>query len=101
VGIIALLTGRTGDLITIACFGALTLYILSMVAYMKLRRSEPFMLRPFKAPFYPAAPVISALIALCCFVAMAWFSPWHAGLFLLFLASFSIITILFRKKNTS
>ncbi len=98
VGIGALFTGRTGDLITIACFGALTLYTLSMLAYLKLRWANPEMDRPFRAPFYPVAPVISAVIAIGCFIAMAWFSPWHAALFLLFLASFSIITILFRKQ---
>ena len=32
IGIIALFTGETGEIITIACFGALSLYIVSMVA---------------------------------------------------------------------
>ena len=37
IGLIALLSGRTGDIITIACFGALTLYIISMLSLFKLR----------------------------------------------------------------
>lgn len=100
VGIGALLTGRTGDLITIACFGALALYILSMLAFIRLRRREPDMERPFRAPLYPLAPVLTILLAAVCFVAMAWFNPYHALIFMAFLFTFTGITRLFNfKKN--
>jgi ethanolamine permease len=36
IGIAALLTGKTSEIITIAVFGALTLYIISMVAVIRL-----------------------------------------------------------------
>lgn len=36
-GIVTLLTGKTGEIITISVFGALTLYIISMVTMLKLR----------------------------------------------------------------
>ncbi|MCB9052852.1 MAG: ethanolamine permease [Lewinellaceae bacterium] len=70
VGIIALLTGKTGDIITIACFGALSLYIISMVALLKLRKKEPELERPFKVPLYPWFPIIALVIACIAFLAI-------------------------------
>lgn len=69
-GIIALLTGKTGDIITIACFGALTLYIFSMVTVLVLRRKQPAMPRPFRAPLYPYFPIIALIIAVISLIAM-------------------------------
>lgn len=70
VGIIALLTGETGQIITLACFGALTLYIFSMVTVIVLRKKEPGMERPFRAPLYPYFPVIALVIAIISLIAM-------------------------------
>ncbi len=69
-GIIALLTGKTGDIITLSCFGALVLYILAMVSVLALRRKEPGLERPFRVPFYPLFPVVALLIAIVSLVAM-------------------------------
>jgi len=69
-GIIALLTGKTGDIITIAVFGALSLYIISMVTVLALRKKEPDLERPFRVPFYPAFPIIALMIASVSLVAM-------------------------------
>ncbi|MCB0572475.1 MAG: ethanolamine permease [Phaeodactylibacter sp.] len=63
IGIVALLTGKTAEIITIACFGALTLYIVSMVALLRLRRKEPQLERPFRVPLYPWFPIIALIIA--------------------------------------
>ena len=70
VGIIALLTGKTGDIIIMACFGALSLYIISMISVMVLRKNEPGLERPFKTPFYPYTPVIALIVASTALVAM-------------------------------
>jgi ethanolamine permease len=70
IGIIALLTGKTAEIITISVFGALTLYIISMISLLQLRKKEPGLPRPFKVPFYPAFPILALLIALVSFVAM-------------------------------
>lgn len=70
IGIVALLTGKTGDIIIMACFGALTLYIISMVAMLALRKKEPALERPFKVPFYPYFPVVAFIIASVSLVAM-------------------------------
>ena len=70
VGIIALMTGKTKDIITIACLGALSLYIISMVALLVLRKKEPELERPFKVPFYPWFPIIALVIACIAFLAI-------------------------------
>jgi ethanolamine permease len=70
IGIIALLTGKTGEIITLSVFGALTLYILSMFAMVALRKKEPGLERPFKAPFYPLFPLLALIISLICLIAM-------------------------------
>ncbi|WP_109829459.1 ethanolamine permease [Reichenbachiella versicolor] len=70
IGILALFTGKTGEIITIACFGALTLYIVSMIAFFALRKNEPDMDRPFKVPAYPLFPALALIIASIALVAM-------------------------------
>lgn len=86
VGIIALFTGKTGEIITIACFGALSLYIVSMVSIIKLRRSEPDLERPFKVPFYPLTPIVALVIASVALVAITVYNPWLALIYVAILA---------------
>ncbi|MDP4214484.1 MAG: amino acid permease, partial [Bacteroidota bacterium] len=69
-GIIALLTGKTAEIITISVFGALTLYILSMISMLRLRKTEPGLNRPFRVPFYPYFPIAALLIAIVSIIAM-------------------------------
>ncbi|HYG01765.1 MAG TPA: ethanolamine permease [Chryseosolibacter sp.] len=83
IGIIALITGRTAEIITLAVFGALTLYIISMLATLKLRRTEPDLARPFRVPFYPWFPIIALVIASVSFVALMIFNLALSGLFVL------------------
>ncbi|GBQ48214.1 ethanolamine permease [Acetobacter ghanensis] len=57
----------TATLVTMSVFGALTMYMLSMISLFRLRRTEPQLLRTYKAPFYPVLPgfaLVAALIAL-------------------------------------
>jgi ethanolamine permease len=74
-GILALLTGKTGEIIIMACFGALTLYIISMVTVLVLRKKEPGLERPFKVPFYPYFPVIALVVAIVALIAMTSLNP--------------------------
>ncbi|MCL5059888.1 MAG: amino acid permease, partial [Candidatus Thermoplasmatota archaeon] len=64
----------TAAMITMAVFGAIVMYIMSMLSLFKLRRSEPAMERPFKAPGYPMVPAVALVLAVVCLVAMAWFN---------------------------
>jgi ethanolamine permease len=89
IGIVALLTGKTGEIITIACFGALNLYIISMISMIVLRKREPEMKRPFKVPFYPITPIVALIIAIIAFISITIYNPWLAVLY------FSIIGIMY------
>jgi ethanolamine permease len=73
-GILALLTGRTSDIITISVFGALSLYILSMIALLRLRIKEPALARPFKVPLYPFFPILALTIASISIIAMIYYN---------------------------
>jgi len=79
IGIIALLTGKTAEIITISVFGALTLYIISMISLLQLRKNEPQLTRPFKVPAYPWFPVIALIIAVISFIAMTIFN-WQLAI---------------------
>ncbi|HTL11595.1 MAG TPA: ethanolamine permease [Bdellovibrionota bacterium] len=81
-GIIALLSGRTGDIITLSVFGAITLYALSMVAFFVLRKKEPKLARPFKTPGHPWVPGSALVLSVLCLVAMVYY---NRGLFLIYL----------------
>jgi ethanolamine permease len=87
IGIIALLSGKTAEIITIAVFGALTLYVISMVAMLRLRKTEPDLERPFKVPLYPVVPGIALLIALISLIAMTIFNVMLAIIY------FSLLTL--------
>lgn len=75
VGLVALFTGRTAEIILISVFGALTLYVLSAAAVLKLRKSEPDLPRPYKTPLYPITPIIALGLSLIAVAAMAWKHP--------------------------
>jgi ethanolamine permease len=85
IGIIALLTGKTAEIITISVFGALTLYIISMISLLRLRKTEPQLDRPFKVPMYPFFPVIALAIAIFSFIAMTIYNGKLAIIYFLIL----------------
>ncbi len=94
IGIGALLTGRTAEIITISVFGAITLYIISMITLIVLRQKEPGLPRPFRVPLYPAFPLIALTIALGSLVAMLVYNQLLGGIYvLLLLGSFAIFKI--------
>lgn len=86
IGILALLTGKTGEIITMSVFGALTLYIISMISFIRLRQTEPNLPRPFKVPLYPLFPWTALVISLVSFVAMTIYNLKLAGIYCLVVA---------------
>ncbi|MFN6064419.1 MAG: ethanolamine permease [Bacteroidota bacterium] len=98
IGILALLTGKTAEIITIAVFGALFLYFFSMISLIKLRMIEPELPRTFKVPFYPLFPYTALIITLVALIAMIVF---NLVLFLLFFSIMLISVFIFLrlKKN--
>jgi ethanolamine permease len=81
VGIGAILSARTSQLIVLSTFGALALYALSMAALFKLRRLEPDLPRPFRAVAYPAFPAIALALAVVSLASMAWYNGPVAAVF--------------------
>jgi ethanolamine permease len=77
----------TAAMITLSVFGAVVMYLMSMLSLFKLRRSEPNLPRSFRAPGYPLVPAIALALALLCLVAMVWFNPLLAGIFAVLMAA--------------
>ncbi|HZZ19519.1 MAG TPA: ethanolamine permease [Opitutaceae bacterium] len=71
----------TENLITLSVFGAILLYLMSLLALFKLRRTEPDMVRTYKAPFYPYSPLIALAGVLVSLVSMVYYNLVVAGLF--------------------
>ena len=91
VGFGALLTGKTGEIITLAVFGALTLYILSMLSLLKLRRDQPDLERPYRTPWYPVTPVVALSLAIICLAAVTYSSPLIGLIFFALMLSGALI----------
>ncbi len=77
----------TAAMITMSVFGAIVMYIMSMLSLFRLRQTEPNLPRSFMAPGYPVIPAIALVLALVCLVAMAWFNTTIGLIFLGFMAA--------------
>jgi ethanolamine permease len=103
VGATAIYCLDTGGLITLSAMGAVTLYIVSMLALFALRGREPELVRPYRAPFYPVLPLVALVLAALALATMLygnfnkadaansferWISVWYAGILALALAYF-------------
>jgi ethanolamine permease len=99
-GIIALVSGKTDEIITLSVFGALTLYIISMISMLRLRKKEPELERPFRVPMYPVFPVAALIIASMAIVAMTVYNFNLALFYILLMAlSFGIFKLLNKRET--
>ena len=97
VGILALLTGKTSEIITMAVMGAVVLYILSTASLIKLRSTAPDMPRPFRVPLYPLTPYLALAIGIVCLIALVVYNPIIAAIFFGFLGlSFGVFKMVGR-----
>ncbi|QKZ05314.1 ethanolamine permease [Pseudomonas eucalypticola] len=71
----------TAAMITMSVFGAIVMYIISLLSLFRLRKTEPNLERSFRAPGYPVVPAIALVLALVCLVAMIWFNGQIACVF--------------------
>jgi len=76
----------TANIVTMAVLGAIVMYLISMAALFKLRRSEPLLERTYRAPFYPVFPAIALGLGVVCLGAMVWFNGLLTLLFLVLMA---------------
>ncbi|MEJ2061329.1 MAG: ethanolamine permease [Gammaproteobacteria bacterium] len=81
IGIIALYSGKTDELITMAAIGAVVMYIISMISLFVLRKTAPEMHRPYKVPFYPVFPAIAVGLSILSLVAMVYYNLVISGIF--------------------
>jgi ethanolamine permease len=78
----------TANIVTMSVLGALSMYILSMAALFRLRRTEPHLHRPFRAPFYPFLPALAIGLAAVALIAILTYNALVSALFAaLFVAS--------------
>ena len=63
-GFIFVLMFNPDRLILIATFGALVSYVMMNLSLIILRKKEPNLARPYKAPFYPIVPIVSIVISI-------------------------------------
>jgi len=104
-GIIAIYGLDTAGLITLSALGAVTLYVISMLALIALRRKEPNLPRPYRTPLYPLLPIVALVLAGLALGTMLygnfnnqqapnaferWLSVWYVGLLLVALAYFAL-----------
>ncbi|MEK3935419.1 ethanolamine permease [Sporosarcina sp. FSL W7-1349] len=75
IGLILVATFNPDDLILIATFGALISYISMNLSLIILRRKEPNLARPYRAPLFPFMPIVSMVLA-----CIALFASFFANL---------------------
>ncbi len=83
----------TASIVTLSVFGALVMYIVSMLGLFRLRRSEPGLDRPFRAPLYPVAPGFALVAAVVALGAMVYYNPIIFLLFATIMAAAVLATL--------
>ncbi|MGE4232366.1 MAG: ethanolamine permease [Bacteriovoracia bacterium] len=81
IGFLALLSGRTSEIILVSVFGALTMYVVSILSFFKLRKEKPNLKRPFRTPFYPWVSLVALLLSTFSLLVMAYYNLAIAGVF--------------------
>ncbi|MEH3117406.1 MAG: ethanolamine permease [Methylorubrum populi] len=89
----------TASIVTMAVFGALTMYVMSMAALFRLRRSEPDLARPYRAPLYPLAPAFALAFAVICLIALIVYNPLIFAIFFAVMAAAVLLVRLVAKPT--
>lgn len=77
----------TANIVTLSVFGAIVMYMVSMLALFRLRRREPLLERPFRAPGFPLVPGLALGLSTLCLVAMIVYNGRLALIFAAMLAA--------------
>ena len=75
------------------------MYIISMICLFILRKKDPAMERPFKAPFYPYFPFIALLLSVICLVAIIYYNIFLSLIFFGVMIAGAILFKLFYKEK--
>jgi len=92
VSCVALLSGKTEQIIVLSVLGAIVMYLMSMTSLFILRKKEPALERPFASPFYPVFPAVALIISAICLFAIMYYNFYIS---LIFFAGLAIIVIIF------
>lgn len=76
----------TANIVTMSVLGALVMYVTSMLALFRLRKTEPNLARPFRARLYPFAPIWTLICAGVCIASLVYYNRLIALLFVGLLA---------------
>ncbi|PFH04598.1 ethanolamine permease [Collimonas sp. PA-H2] len=90
----------TANIVTMSVFGAITMYIISMLSLFRLRRSAPDMPRPFRAPLYPWLPAFALVGACVCMATMIYYNLLIFGVFAAFLACGYVVFLMTKNSRT-
>ncbi|MGJ8525145.1 putative amino acid permease YhdG [Halomonadaceae bacterium LMG 33818] len=91
----------TAAMITLAVFGAIVMYLTSMLSLFKLRKTAPDLERSYRAPGYPVIPALALLCSVICLIAMVWFNLEIALIFIVFmLIGYAYFKLSGRQGNT-
>lgn len=89
----------TANIVTMSVLGALVMYITSMLALFRLRKTEPQLKRPFRARLYPFSPIWTLLCATICIASVAYYNRLITVLFLgLVLAGYIVLRLTLRRN---
>ncbi|MCB1179281.1 MAG: amino acid permease, partial [Leptospiraceae bacterium] len=100
VGIIGIISGKTDELITLSVLGAIIMYQISMVSVFVLRKKEPGLHRPFKAPLYPIFPAIALILSTFCLISVVVNNPTLSAVFFgVLLINFIIFKFTIGREN--
>jgi ethanolamine permease len=99
VGIVAVCSGTTDKLIILSALGAVVMYVVSMVSLFILRKKEPLLHRPFKAPFYPWFPLVALILSGICLMAIIYYNLLLSVLFFITLIIILIVFVALGKHK--
>jgi len=80
-GVVALYYFDTSKLVILSTLGAVVMYIISMVSLFVLRKKEPHLYRPFKAPLYPYFPAIALTLSVVALLSIVYYYTFLSFLF--------------------
>ncbi len=86
----------TATLVTMSVFGALTMYVFSMISLFRLRRTEPDLARSYRAPLYPVLPAIALGGALIALTAVIYY---NVEIFCIYLGLMAVLTTVFMARS--
>ncbi|MBS0989661.1 ethanolamine permease [Acetobacter okinawensis] len=85
----------TATLVTMSVFGALTMYMLSMISLFRLRRTEPALERSYKAPLYPVLPGFALGAAM---IALAVVIYYNIEIFIIYSSIMLVCSVFFMSR---